>query len=153
MEWLINDNWSVAFEADVAWWKHSFTKIHRLAVFSPEVRYHIRPRSPWHGMYVGLFAGGGYYQLEHGGDGYYGEGGMGGVSFGYMWPISKYLSLEAGIGVGYMSTRYKVYENRDWHKVYMHTKSLNYFGPLKLKFSIAWRFDFSTKTVKVNSNL
>lgn len=153
VEWLFNDKWSVAVEGDVAWWKPKETRVYRLAVVSPEVRYHINPRALWHGMYVGLFVGGGLYQLENGGDGYHGEGGMGGVSFGYMWPIGRHLSLEAGIGAGYMFTRYKVYESRDGHKLYMRTKTLNYFGPLKLKLSIAWRFDIMTKTVKVNSTL
>lgn len=153
LQWLINNHWSVSVEGNVAWWKPRYNKVYRLAVISPEVRYHIRPRAPMHGMYVGVFGGGGLYQLENGGDGYRGEGGMGGVSFGYMWPIGKHFSLEAGIGAGYMSTRYKVYENREGHKLYMRTKSLNYFGPLKLKFSIAWRFDIMTKTVKDNSTL
>lgn len=153
LEWLINDNWSVAIEGDIAWWKPRYNKVYRLEVLSPEVRYHIRPRAPFHGMYVGVFGGAGVYQLENGGDGYRGEGGMGGVSFGYMWPISKHLSFEAGIGAGYMHTRYKVYESREGHKLYMRTKTLNYFGPLKLKFSIAWRFDLMTKTVKSNSTL
>lgn len=153
LEWLINNRWSVGVEGDVAWWKPSFTHVYRLAVFSSEVRYHISPRAPWHGMYVGLFGGGGYYQLENGGDGYHGEGGMGGLSFGYMWPIGRHFSCEAGIGAGYMYTRYRVYQNRDGHKLYIRTKSLNYFGPLELKFSIAWRFDIMTKTAKVNSTL
>lgn len=154
LEWLINDNWSVSVEGDVAWWKPAFDRVYRLAVVSPEVRYHINPRAPWHGMYVGVFAGGGYYQLEHLHDGYYGEGGMAGASFGYMWPIGKHFSLEAEIGAGYLFTRYKVYHNRDGHKLYMRTENLNYFGPLKLKFSIAWRFDlFAKKSAKVSSTL
>lgn len=155
LEWLINDNWSVSVEGDVAWWKPSFTKVYRLAVVSPEVRYHIRPRAPWHGMYVGLFGGGGLYQLENGGDGYRGEGGMGGLSFGYMWPLGKHFSFDAEIGVGYLYSRYKVYQSLDGHKLYLRTKSLNYVGPLKLKFSIAWRFDIKTakKLEKVSSTL
>ncbi|MDE6811397.1 MAG: DUF3575 domain-containing protein [Muribaculaceae bacterium] len=152
-EWLINKKWSVGIEGEVAWWKTSNTRIYRLAVISPEVRFHIRPRSHWHGMYAGLFVGGGLYQLQYGIEGYLGEGGMGGLSFGYMWPIGKHFSFDAGIGVGYMYTQYKVYENRGDHKLYMRTKSLNYVGPLKLKFSIAWRFDIIKKTVKVNSTL
>lgn len=152
-EWMFNKHWSVGIEGDVAWWKPAFTRVYRLAIISPEVKYHIRPSGPWHGMYVGLFAGGGLYQLEHKHEGYKGEGGMGGVSFGYMWPVGKHLFFEAGIGAGYMSTRYKVYQSLDGHKLYTHTKTLKYFGPLKLKFSIAWRFDIMTKTVKVNSTL
>ena len=154
LEWFINDRWSVSFEGDVAWWKPEFNRVYRLMVLSPEVRYHIKPRAPWHGMYVGLMAGGGMYQLENRHDGYRGEGGMGGLTFGYMWPVGKHLLFDAEIGAGYMYTRYKVYESRDEHKLYMRTKTLNYFGPLKAKFSIAWRFDITTKTkIKDSSTL
>lgn len=115
LEWLINDRWSVALEGDLAWWgDYSCDKSYRIAVISSEVRRWIKPRVPWHGMYVGLFAGGGLYDLMNGSPGYYGEGVMTGASFGYIWPIGKRLSLEAGIGAGYMYTRvkeYKPYEN------------------------------------------
>lgn len=150
-EWFINKHWSVSLEGDVAWWKPKEYKVYRLAIISPEVRYHIRPKAPWHGMYVGLFAGGGLYQLENGGQGYKGEGGMGGLSFGYMWPIGKHFFMDAEIGAGYMRTDYKVYEPREGHRIYLRTKSLNYFGPLKLKLSIAWQFDINSKTKKVSS--
>lgn len=153
LEWLINDNWSVSLEGNVAWWKFDYNKIYRLALVSPEVRYHINPRARWHGMYVGAFASGGLYQLEYRHNGYRGEGAMAGLSFGYMWPITKNLSFDAEIGAGYMYTRYKEYESVHGHKVYQLTKSLNYFGPLKLKFSIAWRFDQTVKLSKVNSAL
>lgn len=152
-EWLVSNNWSVGVEGNVAWWKPSFDHVYRLALITPEVRYHIRPRAPWHGMYVGVFGGGGLYELENGGKGYQGEGGMGGCTFGYMWPISRYFFLEAALGVGYMHTEHKIYEPRDGHKLYMRTESLNYFGPLKLKFSIGWRFGAVTKKQKVNSTL
>lgn len=141
VEWLINPHWSVSVEGAVAWWKNdSRHKYYQLAYVSPEVRYHIRPRGRWHGMYVGAFAGGGLYDLENGGTGYRGEGGFGGVSFGYMWTVRKRLLFDAEVGVGYMGTQYKEYEPRDGHYLYMRTKTLNYFGPLKLKFSIGWLF-------------
>lgn len=148
-EWLINDIWSVALEGGVAWWKNDPKhKYYQLVYASPEVRYHIHNRAPWHGMYIGAFVGGGYYDLENGGNGYRGEGGMVGISFGYMWPIGKHFSLEAGIGAGYLYSRYKEYEPRDGHYLYMRTKHLHYGGPLKLKFAIAWRFGASNKPLK-----
>lgn len=153
LEWFINNRWSVSLEGDVAWWKPDFNRVYRLALVSPEVRYHISPRAPWHGMYVGCFAGGGLYQLENRHTGYRGEGGLGGFSFGYMWPVGKHLLFDAEIGAGYMYTRYKEYESREGHKLYMRTKTLNYFGPLKVKFSIAWRFDITTKKSIISSTL
>lgn len=154
-EWLINDNWSVAVEGDVAWWsKAAKNKYYEIAIISAEGRYWIKPKAPWHGMYVGAFTGGGWYQLAKGGKiGYQGEGGMAGVSLGYMFPISKYLSLEAGAGVGFMRTRYKEFEPHDGHLVYMRTKNLNYFGPLKLKLSLVWRFNNINYTKKQKNSV
>ena len=150
-EWLFNDKWSVALEADVAWWSNdSRHKYYQIFMVTPEVRRWFRTPEPWHGMYVGVFAGGGKYDLENGGTGYEGEGGMAGVSFGYMWPISRCFSLEAAVGAGYMYTRYKEYIPYDDHYLYQRTKSLNYFGPLKLKFAVAWRFNDINKPKKVN---
>lgn len=140
LEWLISKKWSVAIDGNVAWWNRSYTKAYRIAYGTPEVRYHIKPQEEWHGMYVGVFAGGGFYDLCNPKRGYRGPLVMSGLSFGYMWPISRCFSLEAGVGVGYMYSRYKRYVPHDGHKVYLRTRDLHYFGPLKLKLSIAWRF-------------
>lgn len=140
LEYLITDRWSVSLEGDIAWWgKYPNNKSYRIAIITPEVRHWIKPREPWHGLYVGAFAGGGWYDFLNGGLGYYGDGVMAGLSVGYMWPIGKHLSLEAGIGAGYMHTRFKEYVPFEGHHLYQRTKSLDYFGPLKVKFSLVWR--------------
>lgn len=141
-EWRINRDWSVNVEADVAWWsKKSRHKYYQLAVISPEVRRWFKVRKPWHGMYAGAFLGYTWYDLENGRRGHRGEGGAVGLSWGYMWPISRCWSLEAGIGVGYLYTRYKEYRPFDGHYLYERTKSSHYVGPLKAKLAIVWRFD------------
>lgn len=151
LEWLVNRHWSVALEGNVAWWSNKArAKIYQLAIIDAEARRWIRPRGPWHGFYVGLFAGGGWYDFENGGPGYYGEGVMTGLSLGYMWPVSRNLSLEAGIGAGYMHTRYKEYQPLDGHHVYQRTKDLDYFGPLKVKFSLVWRLWDLNKPGRLN---
>lgn len=75
--------------------------------------------------------------------GYQGEAEMVGVSYGYMFPIGRRLSLEAGIGVGYMHSKYEVYDPIPYlggtHYVYRQTSKLDYFGPLKLKLTLVWR--------------
>lgn len=139
-EWKFADRWSVALEVQGAWYaKENPHKAYRLSTVTPEVRYWPINRSRWHGMYVGLFGGWGLYDLSKGGDGHEGEGEMAGLSLGYMWPISKHLSLDAGVGVGYMHARDKKYSPRDNHYLYQYTKDINYFGPLRLKLSLVWR--------------
>lgn len=140
IEWRINDNWSVALEgAFASVGKYESSLAYRLSMLSPEVKRWIRPRAPWHGFYVGLFAGGGLYDYEKRTRGYRGEGVMGGLSVGYMWPLSRCLSMEAAVGAGYLYTRYKEYKPIEGHHVYQRTKDLNYFGPLKVKLSLVWR--------------
>lgn len=149
LQWRMNDLWTLSLEGNIAWYsKESKNKYYQLAMVSPEVRRWINPKGPWHGMYAGVFAGYTWYDLENGHTGYKGEGGLGGVSFGYMWPITRTLSLEAGIGVGYLYTRYREYIPYDGHYLYQRTKTTQYVGPLKLKFSLAWRFNDINKTKK-----
>lgn len=142
LQWRMNELWSLSLDVNVAWWsKAADHKYYQIAMISPELRRWINPRGPWHGMYAGVFVGGGWYDLENGKTGYKGEGGLAGLSFGYMWPVTRTLSLEAGIGVGYLYTRHREYIPYDGHYLYQRKSTFNYVGPLKLKFSIAWRFD------------
>lgn len=154
LEWRINPRWSVLIEGNAAWWhRDSRHKYYEVAMISPEARYWLPRGTVWHGMYIGAFGGYTWYDLENGHKGYRGEGGLGGLSFGYMWPVTRCLSLEAGLGAGYMFTRYKEYVPFDGHYLYQRTKNMNYFGPLKLKFSLVWRFNDINKSKKVRKAL
>ena len=144
-EWLINRSWSVSANANVAWWsndpKH---KYYQIAAIYPEARWWFSTRSPWHGHYLGLFAGGTWYDLENGGRGYQGEGGFAGLSYGYMFPVGRSLSFEVEVGAGYLFSEYEEYLPVPYeggtHYVYQQTSQLHYFGPLKLSFALVWRF-------------
>lgn len=152
LEWLIARQWSVAVEGNLAWWgSYKRDRSYRVAMFDGELRRWIKPRKPWHGLYVGILAGGGYYDIDKDSPGHYGWGMMGGLTCGYMWPIGHHFSLEAEIGAGYARLRSKEYEPVDGHHVYLRTKDINYFGPVKLKLSIAWRFLNAPKPHKANS--
>ena len=138
-EYRISPHWSVHLDYSIAWWKN--TKKHQyyqLQQLSPEARFWLNPNRGWHGHYVGAFTGGGIYDLENGGRGYKGEFLMGGLSYGYMFPIGRVLSLEAGIGVGYMITEYEEYLPIDGHYVYQQKSRTGYIGPLKAKLSLVW---------------
>ena len=142
VEYRISDRWTVNLEGDMAWWKNDGKhKYYQVATISPEGRWWFGQKqgSPWHGHYLGVFGGFTWYDLENGKEGYQGEAEMVGVSYGYMFPIGRRLSLEAGIGLGYMHTKYEEYLPIDGHYVYQQTNRMNYFGPLKLKFGLVWR--------------
>ena len=133
--------WSFNFEGSLAWWS-SYRKnnFYQLDLLSPEVRWWFGQKSRWHGHYIGAFGMVGLYDLEwKGGRGYQGEYWSAGLSYGYMFPIARRLSLEAGIGLGFLQTGYEEYLPQDGHYVYQQTSRTNYFGPVKLKLGLVWR--------------
>ena len=139
VEYRFNERWSAAIEGNMAWWHNNGKhKYYQLATIVPEARYWFKPQGARKGHYVGLFGGPGWYDLENGGRGYRGEGGMVGVSYGYMFPVGKYFAFEAGIGLGYAHLKYEEYLPQDGHYVYQQTDRTHYFGPLKLKFAFVW---------------
>lgn len=142
VEYRINRHWSALAEFSIAWWKNSGKhKYYQLTQFSPEVRYWLDGTRPWQGHYFGAFLGAGHYDLQNGKDGYKGEFGMAGLSYGYMFPIGRNLSLDAGIGLGYLYTEYEEYLPIQGHYVYQQTSRTNYVGPVKAKLSLVWRID------------
>lgn len=139
VEYRFNERWSAAIEGNMAWWHNNGKhKYYQLATIVPEVRYWFKPQGPRKGHYFGLFGGPGWYDLENGGRGYRGEGGMVGLSYGYMFPVGKYFAFEAGVGLGYAHLKYAEYLPLDGHYVYQQTDRTHYFGPLKLKFAFVW---------------
>jgi hypothetical protein len=146
LEWRINKHWSAAVEFDCAWWSRKEThRYYQIAMVVPEGRYWFHTSGPWRGMYAGIFVAGGKYDLENGGTGYKGQGAMAGVSYGYMWQISRRFSLEAAIGAGILRTRYEEYIPVENEYIYQRKKDYTFVGPLKLKFAIVWRFNDISK--------
>lgn len=138
-EYVFAPHWSVNAEYSIAWWSRKADhKYYQLMQFSPEIRYWINPDRKWHGHYFGVFAGAGLYDLENGKEGYQGEFLTAGLSYGYMFPIGKKLSLEAGLGLGWLHTQYDEYIPYEDHYVYVRRIRTNYLGPVKVKLAIVW---------------
>ena len=136
-EYHFAPHWSVNTECSVAWWSRKPDhKYYQLIQASPELRYWFRSDEMWRGHYLGAFVGAGIYDLEGGAEGYQGEFVMSGLSYGYMFPIGKRFSLEAGLGIGWLYTLYEEYIPMEGHYVYTRTRSTNYVGPVKAKLAL-----------------
>lgn len=138
-EYVFAPHWSVNAECSIAWWSRKADhKYYQLMQFSPEIRYWLNPDISRRGHYFGAFAGAGLYDLENGADGYQGEFAMAGLSYGYMFPIGKALSLEAGLGFGWLATEYDEYAPYEGHYVFARRIRTSYIGPVKAKFALVW---------------
>ncbi len=135
-EYRFAPRWSANVEYSIAWWSRKPDhKYYQLMQFSPEVRFWFNPDRKCRGHYLGAFAGAGLYDLENGKEGYQGEYLTAGLSYGYMFPIGKKLSMEAGLGLGWLHTQYDEYIPYEDHYVYVRRIRTNYLGPVKVKLS------------------
>ena len=93
------------------------------------------------GHFLGLYAGGGKYDLQWGEKGYQGEFFIAaGVSYGWATRIARHLHLEFNIGIGLLRTDYRHYHARDNYQTLLWQENGKYtwFGPTKAKISLVW---------------
>ena len=142
VEHYLTSRWSIGLEGGIAWWRNKEQhKYYHVAHLSPEVRYWFRHSDDFKkGHYVGSFLMGGLYDWQNY-DGYKGEFAAAGLSYGYMFPIARRLSLELGLGIGFLYTKYEEYLPEEGHYVYQQTAHTTYVGPVKGKISLVWHFD------------
>lgn len=147
VEYLISRKWSINIDGQFAWWSNSSKHdYYQIAAISPELRFWLCSKTPFSGHYIGFFSGTGLYDLEMGKTGYQSDNYLSvGLSYGYMKPLSRRLSLEFGIGAGYVSTQYRKYLPANGHYVYQTTNRRNYTGPVKVKIGLVWKFNNKSK--------
>ncbi len=162
LEIPIGDRWSIAGEWIFPWWTTCGGKNNAwssskdnprntLEVLNGniEAKYWLGDRSNYDvmtGWNVGLYAGGGLYDLELNAKGYQGEFFLAaGLSAGYAHTINKRgnLRMEYSFGIGYLQTKYRKYEehwgiNDKWHTMREYSGSYSWFGPTRARVSLVW---------------
>lgn len=145
LEIPLGKRWSLNTEYIFPWWLIDDDK-YCLQVLSggAEVRCWTgnRLRRPaLTGHFLGLYAGGGKYDLQWRENGYQGEFFIAaGISYGYARRIASNLSLEFNIGIGLLRTNYRHYRTEQDYEVLRWLENGNYtwFGPTKVKISLVW---------------
>ena len=141
-----NRRWSVMAEYLNPWWRlDKLNYAYEIQEAGLELRRWLTPRCdgsrPWlSGMFAGLYVASAKYDLEYNGVGDQGEVWSVGGTFGYSWPIGRRWNLELSVSAGYLGGKRRHYnaEFESSHLIYKETKSMRYFGPTKLKFSLVW---------------
>lgn len=151
-EWFVHDHLSINLDYQCAWWK--FTErdyFYQIMMVSPEFRYWFKGDGRFNGHFAGVYLGTGYYDLkwEKYGLGYQGELYIAaGLSYGYHLAVTERFGVEFSLGLGYMITKYRkynnmreygYYDNSENHYVYQGSDRMTYLGPTKAKISLVWR--------------
>ena len=103
------------------------------------------------GHFLGLYAGGGKYDLQWDRNGYQGEFFIAaGISYGYAHKIARNLRLEYSLGIGLLRTNYEHYHTLDNYQTLLWQNNGRYtwLGPTKLKVSLVWLLTRKAKLQK-----
>lgn len=139
------NRWSFNAEWMFPWWLLDNDK-YCLQILSGglEARYWLGNRTMHRilsGHFLGVYAGGGKYDLQWKEDGYQGEFYIAsGISYGYSTPIARRLNLEFSIGIGLLRTSYEHYHAINNYRTLLWQNDGNYtwLGPTKAKISLVW---------------
>ena len=144
----VGKRWSVNGEYAFPWWQFDRGKYcMQVLMGGLEGRYWLGSRKSREdrevltGHFLGLYAGGGKYDLQWGEKGYQGEFFIAaGVSYGWATRIARHLHLEFNIGIGLLRTDYRHYHARDTYQTLLWQENGKYtwFGPTKAKISLVW---------------
>ena len=153
LEAPVGKRWSVAGECIFPWWLWE-KKQYCLQMLSGnlEGRYWFgnrdhRPQMT--GWFAGLYAGGGYFDLEWGDRGTQGEFFIAtGLNGGYAHTISKSgkWRMEYSLGAGYLITKYREYTpafgmDDRWHLIRQKNGHYSWIGPMRAGISLVWMID------------
>lgn len=146
IEAYIGKSFSVAADGSYGLWDYSRTyQSHSLQTWSvgAEARYWLQARQ--HGFrrtYVGISVRGGEYDFNDSKKGYKGEALLAGITAGYCFALRGNWFLDAGLGIGYIHTRYdRYFLNRRFRRYEFNgERTRNVFGLTNLHASLVYRF-------------
>lgn len=146
--------WSLDLSGNVNMWSFSNGRRWKHWLAQPEVRYWFCRSMGGH--FVGLHALGGQANVgkvnldaldwldsefsnfkDKRAQGWFAGGG---IAYGYSWLLSRHWNLEAELGIGYIYTRYDVFECAGCGKKTATDRTHNYFGPTKAAINIVYVF-------------
>ncbi|MBR1389540.1 MAG: DUF3575 domain-containing protein [Prevotella sp.] len=146
-EFGLNDNMSIVGNVMLDWLGFSGKQLYwRIFSGDVELRYWLGTDESTFlrkGHHLGVYGAFYRYDVELGtidgqmGDFNYG----GGISYGYSAPLSRSLSLDMSIGIGYMGGKYKKYKYLDGRYVWQSDEHRNYFGPTKAEVTLVWHWE------------
>lgn len=148
MEVPLGRRWSVSAEWIFPWWLWE-KKQYALEILNGNVegRYwwgNRTRREPLTGWFTGIYAGGGYYDVEWKTKGYQGEFLSAGFTGGFAHRIGRNWRMEYSLGVGYLGSKYREYVpeticgDDQWHLIRKRHGQVNWVGPTRAKVSLVW---------------
>ncbi|MDL2320668.1 DUF3575 domain-containing protein, partial [Alistipes sp. OttesenSCG-928-B03] len=141
-EWRVSRTVGVRLDGGWSGWeagKGISAKYHRLFYANPEVRFYFSAQSKF---YLGVGGTMGQFNIKLGDKtGYQGDAWGASASAGYMLRLTRALSMDFNIGLGYMDFRYDTFRtDEDGMRIYkLKNRHSGLFGPTQCGVTLVWR--------------
>lgn len=139
VEYMLSDRWGVNGEVRWTHWNwDDDSRTYRLALGSAELRYYFRSDTRLDGVFAGVYYQGGKFNYKLGDTGYQGTLHGGGLSLGYVKPLTDSWYLEFSAGFGFSHRNYDTYVWESGKDVNTDTGIRNGWGVAKAKVSVGY---------------
>ena len=137
LEWRICPSWGIAVNGSWTSWSWS-DKDRRYALWevAPEVRYYMGEKKAW---YLGAMFKAGQFNYKLSETGKQGDLMGGGITAGYQLQLSKALTLDFNLGLGYLNVDFEKYEVIDGVRVRRGNETKDWYGPINAGVTLVWK--------------
>ena len=137
LEWRICPSLGIAVNGSWTSWSWS-DKDRRYALWevAPEVRYYMGEKKVW---YLGAMFKAGQFNYKISETGKQGDLMGGGITTGYQLRLSKALTLDFNLGMGYLNADFEKYEVIDGVRVRCGNETKNWCGPINAGVTLVWK--------------
>lgn len=153
VEFIFPQLWSLNAGWHTAWWsndaKHRYWRTYGADIEARKWFGRKAHEQMIGGHHAGFFLMGGMYDFEWGHNGYKNDLYLGvGGSYGYAVKLTKNLSFDFVIGLGYVGGTYYKYKPQNGSYCVLEKRNLNFVGPIKAEVSFVWIIGDFTKGKK-----
>lgn len=138
-----------------AWWNSpSNNRFYSNYMFQTELRYYLdnNTHMPYHKHHVGVYGLMATYDFEFGGKGRMSRDldftfGIG-ISYGYAWVLSQHWNIDVTVGIGYLQSKYDIYNPTTEGYLKDETRRQKFWGPTKVELTLVWNINTKNASKK-----
>lgn len=144
LEWRVNRDLGIKLDGSLSWWGGEHGRVQKMWLVNPEVRWHLLPDKRFYAGVSGSYGEYNIYKYPLGSilskdTGYQGKLWNAGLTVGYQLYLSRDLSIDFNLGLGYTRSEYDSFGMTDGVRVYKErNKTNNFWGPTQAGISLVW---------------
>lgn len=144
LEWRVNSSIGIKLDGSFSWWGGKQEKVQKVWLLNPEIRWYMGSRKRFYAGASGNYGEYNIYRYPIGNllskdTGYQGHIWNAGLTVGYQLLLSRSISLDFNLGLGYTCSEYDSFNLANGKRIYKErSKTKKIWGPTQAGISFVW---------------